>query len=181
MNGPKQFIDFFIFTKLFEYENRHSRVRFVTRNFTLWKLQTNLCLTSSKTDLPILGPQKHVIFFYFRMLCLAIVLWCKRKLFANFREKKSFLRSLGFFEPENFAECAPPAPLNLAIFLNWTLQNIPYRQQCARFRKSQKVLYHSTLAATFLREYICIKKKNIAKPFKPAWQCPLNSLSSYIQ
>ena len=70
---------------------------------------------------------------------------------------------MGFFETENFAACAPPAPLNMAIFLNWTLKNIPYRQQCARFRKSQKVLYHSTLAATFLREYICVKNEKYSK------------------
>ena len=29
MNGLKHFIDFFLFAKLFDYEVRHSRVRFV--------------------------------------------------------------------------------------------------------------------------------------------------------
>ena len=48
-----------------------------------------------------------------------------------------------FKKNENFAARARP---NLPIFGNWTHKNIPDHQHSARFRKSQKVLYLSTLA-----------------------------------
>ena len=60
------------------------------------------------------------------------------------------IRDPGIFESENFAAYAPCTRPNLPIFGNWTHKNTPDRQRSARFRKSKKVLYHSTLMCTEL-------------------------------
>ena len=53
---------------------------------------------------------KFVLFIKFQILFLVIVLYSKRYVFANFPQKYSFLlRSLWFFESENFAAHVPRA------------------------------------------------------------------------
>ena len=62
------------------------------------------------------------------------ILGAKNNLFSNF--------SLYILKVMNTLPRTRP---NLPIFRNWTSKIIPDRQHCARFRNSQKVLYHSTL------------------------------------
>ena len=72
-----------------------------------------------------------------------------------FRNKYSFLRSLWFLENENFAARAAKFARFFGIGL---IKHIPDRQHMhcsARFRKSQKVLYHSTLLGMYFCTIVC--------------------------
>ena len=53
---------------------------------------------------------------------------------CTFSTNQSFLRSLWFFENENFALRAPQ---NLPIIWNWTPKNVPDRQLCVQFQTLQ--------------------------------------------
>ena len=95
-------------------------------------LKNHFLLTTSKTILPILGVFNFFIFL-FKIFLLGIVFWGKKKVFENVKivifevpvkKKKTLLRE------------------HMANFWNWNLKNSPDPQQCARFRKLQKGLYH---------------------------------------
>ena len=95
----------------------------------LWPGQKQCCSfwVTKKTDI-----------FLFRIFLWSIVLWSKRKVFANFQKKYSFFRSMWFFESANFDETADLLEFN-------PQKSIPNRQQCVHFQKSSKVLNHSIL------------------------------------
>ena len=80
-----------------------------------------------------------------------------------------------FFESENFA----------SMFWNWTHTNIPDRQHSARFRKTQKVLYHSILLYSDVK-YFSDNKFVLFLNFSPAdhqrgQELPCRGKNSFIK
>ena len=104
-------------------------------------------MTRSKTNLSILGAQKNIFFklnfeFSFGHLFFEV----KGRYVKILYKKCTFLRSL--FESEKFAAHSPRACGQIQKnFGNWThkIYLIGDRRHSARFQKSKKVLYHSTL------------------------------------
>ena len=69
----------------------------------------------------------------FRIFFMSIVLWSKSEGICKFK-KKLFLRYL-WLKKQNF----------VCLFFKLNSYNVPDRQQCVQFRKSQSMLNHSTL------------------------------------
>ena len=95
---------------------------------------------SNKSNFSHLGPKQiWISTFSFLRLFFEV----KGRYLQN---KYLFLRSLWFFENEIFNARGPrKCAAKLTIVSHYFSKNILDRQQCAWFRKSQKVIYHSTL------------------------------------
>ena len=95
-------------------------------------------LKKQKSEFPTL-PKLHI---------LMIVLWCIRKVFANCPTKNiKFLRSLWFFWRNKTLTCMRGAQRFSGIEL---LKIFRDRQKLVAFRKSQKLLNHSTLLKMYI-------------------------------
>ena len=112
--------------------------------------------------------------FYFRIFFLVIVLWRKKKIFANFRNKKFIFKvHVIFWKWKLCRACPARAWPNSPIVWNWTHTNIPDWQHIVSvFKNSKKVQFHSTLLYSRLGQIVTKirnwgKKQFVVKLFYP--------------
>ena len=92
-------------------------------------------LTRSK-NCPFWGITKIQKIIKFRIFFMAIVLWSKKKKFANFQTKIFIFKvPVIFWKWKLWRACARPNSQN---FWNLIHKNIPNRQHSARYQKSKK-------------------------------------------
>ena len=104
------------------------------KNEEIFKKNFFFSLYRSKSVCPFLENKKRILkfvllqikFFLMFFVKVSVIFWkCKLCLACGVRRFCAWLK--------------------LTIFKNWVSKNIPDQQKCVRFRKSKKVLNHSTL------------------------------------